>query len=217
MKPITVAVVEDREQYQRSIKRAIEAKADVLCIGVFSNAEEALAYFTSEVQPDIILMDIDLPGISGIEAVERLQQTAPQIEIIMLTIYEDNENVFNALRAGAIGYILKTSTPEEIYDAIMELRAGGSPMSDGIARKVTRFFRDHPKNVRDERSSPASAEALLTTREREIVEYLAKGYRYKEIADMMFISQETVRKHIHNTYKKLQVGSRTEAMLKLKR
>jgi DNA-binding NarL/FixJ family response regulator len=216
MKPVSVAVVEDRERYRQAMKQLCAQKTDIFCAGIFGSAEEALEAIPSLIVPDIVLMDIDLPGISGVEAVEILQKTAPQIEIMMLTIFEDNDSVFQSLRAGATGYILKTSPPEEIYEYIMDLSRGGSPMSDGIARKVLRFFQKSP------RERPFSVlipdeEYTLTLREEEIIQFLVKGYRYKEIAESIFLSTETVRKHIHNIYRKLQVHTRAEAMIKLQK
>lgn len=216
MQPITVAVVEDREQYRQAIERIFAQKPDLKLVGMYTSAENLLEFVPVKLKPDIILMDIELPGITGVEAVEILQTANPEIEIIILTIYEDNENVFNALRAGALGYILKTASADEIYNAIVELKDGGSPMSDGIARKVARFFREYHLPPLKETRHSSPKEALLSPREKEVMDLLAKGYRYKEIADTLFIAQETVRKHIHNIYKKLQVSSRTEAILKLR-
>ncbi|TAE33406.1 MAG: DNA-binding response regulator [Candidatus Kapaibacterium sp.] len=209
---ISIAVVEDREQYRALMQRFVTSKADLQCLGIYASAEEALEQIPSQYTPDIILMDIDLPGISGTEAVRILRQIAPTVEIVMLTIFEDNENVFEALRSGATGYILKTSDAQEVYEAIITLKNGGSPMSDGIARKVVQFFHKVPQK------SPlpeAGQEYNLTNREQEILHLLVKGYRYKEIADKIFLSPETIRKHIHNIYKKMEVHTRIDAINKL--
>lgn len=216
MKPITIAVVEDREQYRQAMKRMFAQKPELFCAGIFGSAEEALEVIPSMIVPDIVLMDIDLPGMSGVEAVGILQKTAPTIEVMMLTIFEDNDSVFQSLRAGATGYILKTSSPEEIFNFIIDLSRGGSPMSDGIARKVLRFFQNAPPE-RLYSSLISDEDYTLTRREEEIIQFLVKGYRYKEIAECLFLATETVRKHIHNIYRKLQVHTRAEAMVKLQK
>jgi len=213
MDPITLAVIEDREQYRTAMKRLFEQKSDLKCVGIFGSAEQALEVIPSQIVPHIVLMDIDLPGISGVEAVELLQKTAPEIEVMMLTIFEDSNSVFQALKAGATGYILKTSSPEEIYEYIIDLAQGGSPMSDGIARKVVRFFRESSQK-RSFFFIPPDEKFALTHRENEIIQFLVKGYRYKEIAQQLHLSTDTVRKHIHNIYRKLQVHSRAQAMIK---
>jgi DNA-binding NarL/FixJ family response regulator len=217
MNTISVAVVEDREHYRKSLERLLQQKPNTYCAGSFGSAEEALDVIPSAIKPDIVLMDIDLPGISGVDAIKILRKTAPEIEIMMLTIFEDNEYVFQALTAGATGYVLKTSPPEEVYESIIELYRGGSPMSDGIARKVLRFFQISPLLKEESPLVSNTEDYNLTRREQEILQYLIRGYRYKEIADIFFLSSETVRKHIHNIYRKLEVHTRAEAMIKLQR
>ncbi|MFY8000437.1 MAG: response regulator transcription factor [Candidatus Kapaibacteriota bacterium] len=223
MNTISIAVVEDHEHYRKAMVRLLAQKPELLCVGIFGSAEEALDVIPSLFKPDIILMDINLPGISGVDAVKILRNTAPEIEIMMLTIFEDNEYVFQALTAGATGYVVKTSPPEEVYESIIELYHGGSPMSDGIARKVLRFFQTSPLLKQSSPllkqtppAMPNAEEYKLTQREQEILQYLIRGYRYKEIADAVFLSTETVRKHIHNIYRKLEVHTRAEAMIKLR-
>ncbi|MBM3405420.1 MAG: response regulator transcription factor [Bacteroidetes bacterium] len=157
--------------------------------------------------PDIVLMDIHLSGISGIECVRKLKPSLGFTQFTMCTVYEDNENVFGSLCAGATGYLLKNSPPTKITDAITELFHGGSPMSSVIARKVIQTFKPSQEQSREIEK--------LTGRERELLDLLAKGYRYKEIADRLTISFETVRTHIHNIYEKLHVQSRTEALNKI--
>jgi DNA-binding NarL/FixJ family response regulator len=152
-------------------------------------------------------MDIHLPGISGIECVKQLKPVLPQTQFMMCTVYEDNENVFDSLCAGASGYLLKNNPPGKITDAIIDLYHGGSPMSSTIARKVINAFQPVFQKNKEAES--------LTKRELELLELLAKGYRYKEIADKLFISFETVRTHIHNIYEKLHVQSRIEAVNKV--
>ena len=176
------------------------------CLASYSSAEEALEKISANI-PDIILMDIHLPGISGIECIKQLKPSLPLTQFMMCTVYEDNENVFDSLCAGATGYLLKNSPPGKITDAIIDLYNGGSPMSSVIARKVIKAFQPVTQQNPDME--------ILTKREREMLELLAKGYRYKEIADQLFISFETVRTHIHHIYEKLQVQSRTEAINKV--
>jgi DNA-binding NarL/FixJ family response regulator len=221
MKPISIVVVEDHLQYRQAIVRLVAAKPDVICLGMFPSAEEALKKIPGILNPDIILMDINLPRMTGVEAVKILQQTAPHIEILMLTIHEDSHSVFEALQAGANGYLVKTSPQEEIYDGIVDIASGGSPMSDGIARKVLRTLRTPSQTLPHETTSNTPLpltmveEYALTRREEEILQFLVRGYQYKEIATEIFLSSETVRKHIHNIYRKLQVHSRAEAMIKM--
>jgi RNA polymerase sigma factor (sigma-70 family) len=201
---ITVAIVEDTEIIRESLKALISGTEGFECVGVFGNAEDAIAQIPL-VCPDIILMDIGLPGISGIECVRKLKTRCSKTQYLMCTIFEDDENIFEALKAGATGYILKKTSPAKIIESIAELHNGGSPMSGQIARRVIQAMHQPKKN-----------EALesLTERETEILQLLAKGFRYKEISDQLNISAATVRTHIHNTYEKLQVQSRTDALNK---
>ena len=157
-------------------------------------------------RPDVVLMDINLPRMSGIECTRRLKERQPDVPIMMLTIYEDDEKIFDSLTAGASGYLLKKTPPAKLLDAILELHNGGSPMSSRIARKVVETFRALGTSSKEIEN--------LSKRESEILSHLAKGYRYKEIADTLFISIETVRTHIRNIYEKLHVRSRSEAVLK---
>lgn len=157
--------------------------------------------------PDVVLMDIKLPGMSGIECVLRLKQLLPTVQVLMLTTYEDSDLIFNSLRAGASGYLLKKTHPAEILQAIGQVHDGGSPMSVHVARKLVNHFQQIPQ--------PALEVEQLTPREREILDLLAKGYRYKEIVDHLNISLSTVRTHIRAVYEKLHVQSRTEAVVKL--
>jgi DNA-binding NarL/FixJ family response regulator len=152
-------------------------------------------------------MDIGLPGMSGIDCIQRLRDLLPSTRILMLTVFEDHDRIFQSLKAGATGYILKKTPPAKVLEAIQELHAGGAPMSGPIARQVVAAFQDPPVN-------PASAAAILTTREEQILRLLAQGYLYKQIADQLGISLGTVRTHVVNIYGKLQARSRTEACLK---
>jgi len=183
----------------------IQSNPSLECIATCSSGEEALESIPTNI-PDIVLMDIHLPGISGIECIKKLKPTLSFTQFMMCTVYEDNENVFDSLCAGATGYLLKNSPPTKITDAIIDLYHGGSPMSSVIARKVIQEFRPTVEQNKDMEK--------LTHREREMLDLLAKGYRYKEIADQLSISFETVRTHIHNIYEKLHVQSRTEALNK---
>jgi len=202
---ISIAIVEDIDVIRSGLVSLIESSDDYQCVGAYSNGEEALEGIPT-VGADIVLMDINLPGISGIECIRRLKVTLPKLQIMMLTVFEDEEKIFESLRAGASSYMLKKTPPAKLLDALHDLRGGGSPMSSGIARKVVQAFQQMPNSSKETQN--------LSKREQEILSYLAKGYRYKEIADVLFISIETVRTHLRNIYEKLQVRSRTEAVLK---
>ncbi len=203
---IKVAIVEDDKEMREGLEAIVRFHPQLKCLASYPSAEEALAQI-SGIVPDIVLMDIHLPGISGIECVKQLKPILPQTQFMMCTVYEDSETVFDSLCAGATGYLLKNSPPGKITDAIMDLYHGGSPMSSTIARKVINTFKPESKKNTEVDN--------LTKREHELLELLAKGYRYKEIADKLFISFDTVRTHIHNIYEKLHVQSRTEAVNKV--
>jgi DNA-binding NarL/FixJ family response regulator len=202
---IQVAIVEDVEEIRKGLSMIINATEGVECKYTFSLAEKAIQILS--LQPvDVVLMDINLPGrMNGIECVQKLKAIQPQMQFMMCTAYEDTELVFNALKVGATGYILKTTLPPKLIESIKEIYLGGSPMSAQIARKVISSFQ-----------VPAREESihLLSKREHELLDLLAKGYRYKEIADKLFLSIETIRTHIRNIYRKLEVQSRTEALNK---
>jgi DNA-binding NarL/FixJ family response regulator len=203
---IKVVIVEDDKEMREGLESIVRYHPALQCLATYSSAEEALDHIQSNI-PDIVLMDIHLPGISGIECIKKLKPVLSSTQFMMCTVYEDNENVFDSLCAGATGYLLKNSPPGMITDAIIDLYHGGSPMSSIIARKVIKAFQP----VRQQNTEIE----ILTKREKEMLELLAKGYRYKEIADQLFISFETVRTHIHNIYEKLHVQSRTEAINKM--
>lgn len=203
---IKVVIVEDDTEMREGLESIVHSHPALDCIATFSTGEEALKQIPVII-PDIVLMDIHLPGISGIDCVRQLKPHFSFTQFMMCTVYEDSENVFESLCAGATGYLLKNSPPGKITESIIDLYHGGSPMSSIIARKVIHTFRPVTQlNVEKEK---------LTKREREMLDLLAKGYRYKEIADQLFISFETVRTHIHNIYEKLHVQSRTEALNKI--
>ena len=204
---IKVAVIEDQKDTRNMLAILINGSDGFECVATFENGEDALAKIPA-MNPDVVLVDIHLPnGISGIECVKRLKITCPDMQFIMCTSLEDADNIFNALQAGASGYLTKSTPPTKILEAITDAHDGGSPMNSQIARKVISFFQQKPKvNTELEK---------LSTREQEILQYLSKGYRYKEIADILFINIETVRKHIHNIYDKLQVNTRTDELNKV--
>jgi len=198
-----VCIVEDKTDLREGMSMMIEMSEHYLLSGSFANAEEALKKIP-EIQPDAVLMDINLPGQSGIACVSALKLMIPEMQFLMCTAYEDNEKIFNSLKAGASGYILKTEGTEKIMEALDEMLAGGSPMSSSIARKVVASFSPSQNN------NPIMEE--LTSRETEVLQSLAKGLIGKEVADALDISTGTVRKHVQNIYKKLQVNTRVEAV-----
>lgn len=202
---IRVIIVEDDQDMREGLERIVRSGSSLEFISAFSSGEEALEKIPSDI-PDIVLMDIQLPGISGIECIRRLKPGLAFTQFMMCTVYEDSDKVFESLCAGATGYLLKNSPPSKITESIIDLFNGGSPMSPVIARKVIQAFRPAAEPSRDIEK--------LTARERELLDLLAKGYRYKEIADLLSISFETVRTHIHHIYEKLHVQSRTEALNK---
>jgi DNA-binding NarL/FixJ family response regulator len=202
---IKIAIVDDDEGVRRNLVYAVDHFEKCQCVGQFASAEEAFKQVPL-CQPEIVLMDINMPYINGIECVQKLKSAHPEMEFIMLTVYEDTESVFKALAAGASGYLLKQSTREELFSAIKQVCAGGSPMTSHIARKVVQSFRQ-PVTTEDPM-------ATLTQREQETLDLLAKGFLYKEIADMLNISYETVHNHIRHIYVKLRVRSRAQAVAK---
>ena len=202
---IKVAIIEDARGTRESLKELITRAPDMSCAGAYASAEDALAQIPNAV-PDVVLVDINLPGMSGVECVSRLKETQPKLQLLILTTYEESDLIFNSLRAGASGYLLKNMRPAEILQAVEQVHAGGSPMSMHIARKVVSYFQNG-------RPSHSDVEKL-TKREHEILSLLAKGYLYKEIADQLSISLSTVRAHLHTVYEKLHVQSRTQAVVK---
>jgi DNA-binding NarL/FixJ family response regulator len=202
---IKVAVVEDNDKIREGLDAIIGGSAGFECALACESAEIAMRRIP-EVRPDVVLMDIQLPGMSGIECVKNLKARFPSLQIMMLTIYEDDDNIFRSIIAGATGYVLKKTRPAELLEAIKELHEGGSPMTEQIARKVVQLFQQMGKSSTDTEN--------LTDRESEILSLLAKGYYDKELAEKLFLSIKTVRTHLRNIYKKLHVRSRTEAVVK---
>ena len=204
---ITLSIVEDDRKTCESLVSLLNAKEGLRCLSTFSTGEAALCGLVKK-KPHVVLMDINLPGMSGIECVARLKDQAPDVRVLMLTTYEDSHLIFNSLRAGASGYVLKNSPPAELIQAIKQVYEGGAPMSMGIARKVVAFFRQLPE--------PASDVGRLSDREEAVLALLAKGYLYKEIAGKLGISLNTVRTYLKRIYEKLHVQSRTEAVMKFR-
>lgn len=202
---INIAIVEDNDGIRESLAILISGSEGFNCAAAFKNAEDTIREIP-RLNIDVVLMDINLPGISGIECTRLLKSKNPQLQIIMQTVYENSEMIFESLKAGASGYLLKRTTPAKLLEAIEDVYKGGSPMSSQIARMVVESFQLKPVAEKDL--------PILTNREEEILHLLSKGYRYKEIAEKLFISMDTVRSHIRHIYEKLQVRSRTEAVLK---
>lgn len=203
-----VAIVEDNAALGSGLRKIVESAADFRCVGVWTSAEEALKKIDA-FRPQVVLMDINLPGMSGIEATAHIKHHLPELQVIMVTVYRDHDQIFAALKAGASGYLLKRSTPEEVRQAIRDVRSGGAPMSAEIARRVVEAFYQPAK--------AADPDAVkLSKRETEILEHLTKGLANKEIADRLDISVETVRVHLRRVYEKLHVHSRTEAAMKFR-
>ena len=204
--PITISIVEDNEQLRGTLARLINREEGFRCISNYGDAEAALAGLPND-KPQVVLMDINLPGINGVECVRRLKQLLPETLAVMLTAYEDTENIFNALAAGASGYLLKRAPRAELLEAIREVSKGGSPMTPHIARLVVQSFQKPA-------SASAPATENLSAREQEVLDCLSKGFLYKEIAEKLGISYETVHTYIRRIYEKLQVRTRTEAVAK---
>lgn len=201
-----VGIVEDNKKIRDLIQRYLDMQDELECPVAVESVEEMLDYLEEYKKPHVILMDIQLPGMSGIKGIELIKEKYPEIDIIMLTIYHDSHKIFNALRAGASGYLLKHTSLPDIKESIIKLMNGGAPMSPQIARKVIHHFQDAvPKR---------NPEYNLTEREYDIVNGLVDGLSYKMIADRLDISIDTVRAHIRNTYKKLHVNSKAEVIAK---
>jgi DNA-binding NarL/FixJ family response regulator len=206
MTPIAVSIIEDIADIRLGLEQIIRNAEGFLFLSAYDNAEEATASLPN-IQPDVVIADIQLPGMTGIDCIRRVKATCPDIQFMMFTVYEDSAQVFEALEAGANGYLLKQTPKDRILDAIRELHEGGAPMSAGIARRVVGSFRAS--------TTTEGAVASLSARENEILQLLAKGLIYKEIGHRLQITPGTVRQHIHNIYGKLQVQNKAEAINKL--
>ena len=205
---IKVAIVEDDAWIRENLSTRIAQTPGFVCVGSCRTGEEAIARFPAQA-PEVILMDINLPKMNGIDCVRQLKAMMPSAQILMLTVYEDSDKIFNSLLAGASGYLLKRTPQAEIMNAISEVHRGNSPMTGHIARKVVQYF--------NQRGGASSEMEKLSQREREVLEHLARGIPYKEIADVLSVSIDTVRVHIKGIYGKLHVHSRGEAVAKYMR
>ena len=204
--PIRVAIVEDDDELRELIRRRIERSGDMNVVRTFDSGDGFLAR-VDDLQADVVLMDINLPGRNGIEAVREAKARKPSVQYLMLTVFENPAYIFEALCAGATGYLLKSTSAEDLLDAVRDIHHGGSPMNSAIARLVVSSFqRETSKRIHDEQ---------LSERERQVLDGLAAGMQYKEIADKLTLSTETIRVHVRRIYNKLQVGSRFEAIRKV--
>ncbi len=202
---ITLVIVEDLDEVREGLNQFISLNPEFKVLDTYKTAEEA-AYEIPIVKPDIVIMDINLPGMNGIECIREIKKKVPKTQFMMFTVYENDEKVFEALKAGASGYLLKNTGLVQLIEALKELYSGGSPMSSNIARKLVTVFREQENNT--------EALEALSNRENEILQLLSKGLLYKEIADLISISHNTVKQHIHKIYEKLHVQNRTEAINK---
>ena len=203
---IRIVIVEDKKAVREGLAALLGMPGELSCVNTYGNAEDMLTHLKQD-KPDLILMDIGLPGISGIDATRRVKETCPEIDIIILTVQEDDESIFKALCAGACGYLLKDTPPAELMTALAEAQRGGSPMSSRIARRVVVLFQDKFQ-------PPRESAIRITEREHQVLTSLAKGYSYTAIAEALCVATDTVRFHIRNIYRKLQVHSQTAAVAK---
>jgi len=203
-----IAILEDLKDVASMLRELIDAEPDMECRQVYHTAEDAMQFLPQQ-PADLLVVDIGLPRASGIDAMQHLHKLCPLMQFCMFTVYEDDEKIFKSLQSGAKGYILKGSSTEKLLNSLRELHAGGSPMSPSIARRVLDVFQRIPVQ-------PNPVSLPITARERELLEWLAQGLLYKEIADKMNITTGTVKQHIHKIYEKLHVSNRTEAINKLK-
>jgi DNA-binding NarL/FixJ family response regulator len=206
---IKVAIFEDNKLIRDALQTIINGTNDFLCTGTFANVNQVEADIQFN-RPDVVLMDIEMPGRNGIEATRIIKEKFPHIKVLIQTVFNDSDKIFNALCAGASGYILKADSPVKILQSLQEVYNGGGPMSSAIANKVLQFFvRQNIILVQ-----PETADFDLSAREKDILAFMMEGYNYRDIADKAFISYETVRTHVKHIYKKLHVVSRSEAILK---
>ncbi|RKZ18976.1 DNA-binding response regulator [bacterium] len=203
---IRIVIVEDKKAVREGLAVLLGVSGDLSCVGRYPNAEDMLSNLATDC-PDIVLMDIGLPGMSGIDATMRVKESQPATEVVILTIHEDDGNIFKALCAGACGYLLKDTPPADLVAAVADAHEGGSPMSSRIARRVVALFQDKFQ-------PPRESEIRITEREQEVLSSLAKGNSYAAIADSLCVAADTVRFHIRNIYRKLHVHSQTAAVAK---
>jgi len=204
---ISISIVDDEKGLRESIATFVNGSPGFRCVSAYGSAEAALKGLQAD-RPNVVLMDINMAGMTGIECVERLKELAPEMQIVMLTVYEDTDKIFQALSAGASGYLLKRLSPGKLLQAIREVHAGGSPMSSSIARKVVASFQ------KANRAAAVEKQTHLSPREEMVLDRLAKGLTYKQIADQLGISIDTIRTYLRRIYEKLHVQSRTEAVAK---
>jgi len=202
---ITVAIVEDDDRVRHSLEGIVKRGPDVLCVAAFGNAEEALRELP-RLRPRVVLMDINLPGMDGVECVRKLSGLLPEMQMVMLTVYDNTDAIFNSLAAGASGYLLKPVSAAQLLAAVKDVYTGGAPMTSNIVRKVVQTFKQPVATARETEN--------LSAREQEVLDYLAKGYLYKEIADQLGIGYGTVHTYIERIFKKLHVRSRAQAVAK---
>jgi DNA-binding NarL/FixJ family response regulator len=202
--PVRVSIVEDLAEIREGLVDLVTSDRELLMVGSFEDAESAVQQLP-DLQADIVVMDINLPGMSGIDCIKTIKEKCPGTQFMMFTVYENDDKVLQAMQAGATGYLLKRTKPEQILESIKELNQGGSPMSSNIARKLLNIFLQEKKVAKKE---------VLSDRENEVLQLLADGLLYKEIADRLYIGHGTVRQHLHNIYEKLHVNNRTEAVNK---
>ena len=201
---ITLAIVEDLDEVREGLEEFISLNKEFSVLATFKTAEHAIDELAA-LGPDIVIMDINLPGMSGIDCIRQMKDKVPNTQFMMFTVYENDDKVFEALKVGATGYLLKNTGLVQLIESLKELHLGGSPMSATIARKLVNIFREKEVKVSD----------VLSNRENEVLQLLAKGLLYKEIADQLTISIGTIRQHIHKIYEKLHVQNRTEAINKV--
>jgi len=202
---IKVVIVEDATWIRENLAREINSASGFRCLNGYRTAEEALREIPAD-QPDVVLMDINLPGMDGVECIRQLRVQLPELRCLMLTVYEESEKIFNSLLAGASGYLLKRTSTAELLEAIQQVRDGGAPMSSSIARKVVAYFHEMGQGKPDT--------TTLSPREQQVLELLAKGAAYKNIADQLSLSIETIRMNVKHIYAKLHFHSRGEAAAK---
>jgi DNA-binding NarL/FixJ family response regulator len=202
---ISISVVEDNAAFRESMARMLDGASGFRCLHTYPSAEMALEKIPAS-PPDVVLMDINLPGINGVECVRQLHALVPSVRVIMLTVHENTENIYAALKAGASGYILKRTAPAKLLEAIQDVMDGGAPMSGAIARKVVQSFQEiRPANENVEG---------LSAREKEVLDMLAEGFHYKEISEKLHLGLGTIKTYVRRIYEKLHVQSRTEAVVK---
>jgi DNA-binding NarL/FixJ family response regulator len=223
--PITIVIVEDLNEVREGLGNFLSLDPDLLVAGAYKTADEAAEGIIA-LKPDVVIMDIHLPGINGIDCIRQIRSRVPATQFMMFTVYENDEKVFEALQAGASGYLLKSTGLPHIIEALKELHRGGSPMSANIARKLVKVFQQPPRaapsagrasSVTPSSAAPSPDTEALSPRETDILHLLARGLLYKEIADQLSVSTSTVRQHIHHIYEKLHVQNRTEAINKIYR